>query len=626
VFNALAVSKETSAESTFCVTLTVGRPEVKAVPAGGRHTTPDVALSGGRPYTSLLSRASGRPACRAPRRQCNHVKKQIVLNCTPQETRVAILEAGQLAEIYIERLRTRGVLGNIYKARVQRVLPGMQAAFVDVGFEKAAFLHASDFLHEISELAPLVSPEMSTDAGSRDEIERAEIETEAGLEEFSVDPVDGATEDEGGVGESAPAEGDGTGSAAEPRPRRRAKRAPLETKLSRGQEILVQVSKEPLGTKGSRVTSYVSLAGRYLVFMPTTNHIGVSRRIAEEQERKRLKDLVMSLRPPEGGGFIVRTVCEGLSKREIHADINFLTRQWSRIVRKSESAAAPAMLYCDMDQVQRTVRDLLTPEVGRVWVDSPHEHQRILELVETLAPRLKGRIALYEGVEPIFAHFGIEAQIDKALERKVWLKSGGYLVIERTEALTAVDVNTGRYVGKKNLDETILRTNLEAAEEVVRQLRLRNIGGLIIIDFIDMEKTADRHRVYDTLQEAVRQKDKAQTKILKISELGLVEMTRKRTRESLEQLLCSPCPHCEGTGLAKSAATVSYEILRRVQHASAFPADSSRVVVKASSAVAAFLSDSESRVLDQIEKAIAKRIIVKAQEAFRLGQYEIMAQ
>jgi ribonuclease G len=401
---------------------------------------------------------------------------------------------------------------------------------------------------------------------------------------------------------------------------------PLETKLSRGEEILVQVSKEPIGTKGSRVTSYVSLAGRYLVFMPTTNHIGVSRRIADEQERRRLKELVTSLRPADGGGFIVRTVCEGLAKREIQADINYLTRLWSRIARKSESAAAPAMLYYDMDQVQRTVRDLFTPEVGRVWVDSPHEHQRILELVETLAPRLGGRIALYEGTKPIFEHFGVEAQIDKALDRKVWLKSGGHLIIERSEALTAVDVNTGRYVGKKNQDETILRTNLDAAEEVVRQLRLRNIGGLIIIDFIDMEKAADRSRVYDTLQEAVRQKDKAQTKILKISELGLVEMTRKRSRESLEQLLCSACPTCEGTGKAKSAETISYEILRKVQQPSAFPSESSRVLVKASPAVAAFLSDSESRVLDQIEKAIAKRIVIKAQEAFRAGQYEIVAQ
>jgi ribonuclease G len=556
------------------------------------------------------------------------VKKQIVLNCTPQETRVAILEGVRLAEIYIERLRSRGVVGNIYKARVQRVLPGMQAAFVDVGFEKAAFLHASDFLHEIGELVPLVSGSAVADASQRDEEIGGAAEPNT-LEEFSVDSAEEEAGDESGNSVSRlPLSVDAFGEAspAEPRARRRAKRAPLESKLSRGQEILVQVSKEPIGTKGSRVTSYVSLAGRYLVFMPTTNHIGVSRRIAEEQERKRLRDLVISLRPPGGGGFIVRTVCEGLSKREIQADINFLTRQWERITRKSESVAAPAVLYYDMDQVQRTVRDLLTPEVGRVWVDSPHEHQRILELVDTLAPRLKGRIALYEEAEPIFTYFGIETQIDKALERKVWLKSGGYLVIERTEALTAVDVNTGRYVGKKNQNETILRTNLEAAEEVVRQLRLRNIGGLIIIDFIDMEQSGDRQRVYETLQEAVRQKDKAQTKILQISELGLVEMTRKRSRESLEQLLCSPCPHCEGTGSTKSAATVSYEILRKVQNSSTFPAESPRVVVKTSSAVAAFLSDSENRVLDQIEKAIGRRIIIKAQEAFRLGQYEIVAQ
>ena len=555
------------------------------------------------------------------------MRKQIVLNCTPQETRVAIVEGNQLAEIYIERLRNRGVVGNIYKARVQRVLPGMQAAFVDIGFEKAAFLHASDFQYDVSELPPVSSNGADGDSGgnpeeSADDDGLARQTSEPSPERGSED-LDYAPADEG-------ASGDGNGqSAATTRPApaaRRSRRVPLESKLSRGQEILVQVSKEPMGTKGSRVTSYISLAGRYLVFMPTTNHIGVSRRIADDAERKRLKELVSSLRPDDGGGFIVRTVCEGLSKREIQADINFLTRQWSRIARNSESASAPAMLYYDMDQVQRTVRDLLTPEVGRVFVDSPHEHQRILEMVDTLAPRLKGRIELYEDPEPIFEHFGLDAQIDKALDRKVWLKSGGYLIIDRTEALTAVDVNTGRYVGRKNQDETILRTNLEAAEEVVRQLRLRNIGGLIIIDFIDMDKAADRQRVYDTLQEAVRQKDKAQTKILKISELGLVEMTRKRTRESLEQLLCSPCPHCEGRGHAKSAETISYEILRKVQRGSMLPAEASRVVVKTSQAVAEFLSDSESRVLDQIEKAIGKRIIVKAQESFRPGQYEITAQ
>ncbi|HEX9640480.1 MAG TPA: Rne/Rng family ribonuclease [Candidatus Krumholzibacteria bacterium] len=597
----------------------MGQDEVKACLAAGKLRSRTVI----RILRRLLDlELVGSSHAAIPVEGRKSVKKQIILNCTLQETRVAILEGGRLAEIYIERVRSRGVVGNIYKACVQRVLPGMQAAFVDVGFEKAAFLHASDFLHDLHQLPPLFSADGS---GIEPGLEPEALGSSAfPQEEYAVDDEEA---------DPAPAEADeslASGPAPEAgtavRRSRRARQEPLETKLARGQEILVQVSKEPMGTKGSRVTSYVSLAGRYLVFMPTTNHIGVSRRIADEQERKRLKELVTSLRPAEGGGFIVRTVCEGLSKKEIEADINYLTRQWSRIVERSESQSAPAMLYYDMDQVQRTVRDLLTAEVGRIWVDSPHEYQRILELVGTLAPRLKGRVTLYDGAEPTFEHFGIEAQIDKALDRKVWLKSGGSLIIEGTEALTAVDVNTGRYVGKKNQEETILRTNLEAAEEVVRQLRLRNIGGLIIIDFIDMEKPADRQQVYDTLQEVVRQKDKAQTKILKISELGLVEMTRKRTRESLEQLLCSPCPHCQGTGHAKSAETVAYEILRKVQQASAFSAEATRVVVKTSPAVAAFLSNSESRVLDQIEKGIAKRIIVKAQESFQPGQYEIVAQ
>ncbi len=559
------------------------------------------------------------------------MKKQIVLNCTTGETRVAVLEGNQLAEVYIERLRNRGVVGNIYKARVQRVLPGMQAAFVDIGFEKAAFLHASDFLDELSDLPPFAAQAGASAEPSVEDEDGLEGATDvpAMLEEFSVEPIHG--EDPGSAEPQAAEastslEPDAPAGAERGRAGRRSRRTPLENKLSRGEEILVQVSKEPMGTKGSRVTSYISLAGRYLVFMPTTSHIGVSRRIADELERKRLRDLVTSLRPAEGGGFIVRTVCEGLTKREIQADITFLTRQWERITQKSESSPAPAMLYHDMDLVQRTIRDLFTPEIGHVLVDSPHEHQRMLDLVETLAPRLKGRLALYEGAEPIFDHFGVEAQIDKALDRKVWLKSGGTLVIDRTEALTSVDVNTGRYVGKKNQDETILRTNLEAAEEIVRQLRLRNIGGLIIIDFIDMENPADRQRVSDVLQEAVRQKDKAQTRILKISELGLVEMTRKRARESLQQLLCSPCPHCDGTGHAKSAETISFEILRKVERGAAFPDGSSRLVVKASPEVAAFLSDSESRALDQLEKAIAKRIIIKAQEGFRTTQYEIIAQ
>ncbi len=554
------------------------------------------------------------------------MKKHIILNCTPQESRVAIVEGGQLAEIFIERQRKRGTVGNVYKGRVQRVLPGMQAAFVDIGFEKAAFLHASDFLHDLGESPPPGEPVDEIPSEAAVEGETA-AEPEAAAAGFDLE-IDGAADGASPEGAIEPAtNGDASGEDESPvRTRRRAPKAPLEATLSRGQEILVQVSKEPMGTKGSRVTSYISLAGRYLVYMPTTNHIGVSRRIADEQERRRLKELVTSLRPAQGGGFIVRTVCEGLSKKEFQADIAYLTREWERILAKAEASAAPAVLYHDADQVQRTVRDLFTPEIGRVWVDSPEEYQRVLDLVETLAPRLKGRVALYEGEVPIFEEFGVEAQIDKALDRKVWLKSGGYLVIERTEALTAVDVNTGRYVGKKNQDETILKTNLEAAEEVVRQLRLRNIGGLIIIDFIDMEKAADRQRVYEALQEVVREKDKAQTKILKISELGLVEMTRKRTRESLKQVLCSPCPHCEATGLVKSPETVSYEILRKVWQPTVFPPGTTRVIVRTSPLVASFLCEAENAGLDRLEKALGKRIIVKANEEFPLARYEISSQ
>jgi ribonuclease G len=544
------------------------------------------------------------------------VKKQIILNCTPQETRVAILEGGALAEIHIERMKDRGIVGNVYKARVQRVLPGMQAAFVDVGFEKAAFLHASDLLHEDGELPPMLEDDAEAQAPAENGTTGDGNADADVADEFADDTVDA----EPAGGEEGP-----EGAAPAERVPRRRQRVPIEEKLSRGQEILVQVSKEPMGTKGSRVTTYVSLAGRYLVFMPTTNHIGVSRRISDEQERKRLKELVSSLRPDEGG-FIVRTVCEGLSKKEIQADINFLTRTWSRIRQKAETVSAPAMLYYDMDQVQRTVRDLFSPEVGRLVVDSPREHQRILELLDTLAPRLKGRVELHEGTEPIFDSLGVESQIDKALERKVWLRSGGYLIIEHTEALTAIDVNTGRYVGRKNQEDTILRTNLEAAEEVVRQLRLRNIGGLIIIDFIDMEKAANRRQVSDALAEAVRLKDKAQTKILKISELGLVEMTRKRTRESLQQVLGAPCPHCEGLGYSKSPETVAYEVLRRLQREAAVHASATRLLVKTSQSVAGFLYDSESRMLDQLERTLGKKIIVKAQESFRPSQYEIVVQ
>ena len=538
------------------------------------------------------------------------MKKQVLLSCTPHEVRVAVLEGRELAELYIERARDRGIVGNIYKARVQRVLPGMQAAFVDIGLDRSAFLHASDFRAGGDDGPPQLA----------EEGEPAIVATEE-----TGEPLELETNGEAAAGLSADdSEGEGETTAQIARPRRPRPRTPLEDALKRGHEIIVQASKESMGTKGPRVTSYVSLAGRYLVYMPTTRHIGVSRRIADEQERRRLRDLVQSLRPDEGG-FIVRTVCEGLSRRELQADIQYLTRTWARTMREAERTNAPAILHSDVDLVERTVRDLFGADVGRITVDSPDDYRRLLDLVETLAPRLKGRIALHEGEQPIFDAFGVEAQIDKALDRKVWLRSGGSLVIEQTEALTAVDVNTGRFVGKRNQEETILRTNLEAAEEVVRQLRLRNLGGLIIIDFIDMENEANRRQVYDALQEQVRKKDKAQTRILQISELGLVEMTRKRTRESLGRTLCSPCPQCNGIGHVKSPETVSYEILRRLPREATAQKNSNRIVVRTTPAIAAFLSESESAALDTLEQRLGRKIVVKAQESLAPGQYSITA-
>ena len=312
-------------------------------------------------------------------------------------------------------------------------------------------------------------------------------------------------------------------------------RLPIEQQLHRGQDIIVQIAKEPMGTKGARLTSSISLPGRHLVFTPTSNHIGVSRRIESAEERARLRADVGELRPPQGG-FIVRTACEGVSRREIQRDVAFLTKLWASILRKHESMPPASILYSDLDVALRVVRDLFSSEVDRLWCDDPTTYSRVVQFVQNYMPRLRARVTLHDGPQPLFDHFNIEPQIERALDRKVWLKSGGYLIFDQAEALTAIDVNTGRFVGKRSQDDTILKTNLEAVEEVVKHLRLRNIGGIIIVDFIDMAREADRKKVSDALAAALK-RDKARTSALKISELGLVQMTRKRTRESLEKLL-----------------------------------------------------------------------------------------
>ena len=500
--------------------------------------------------------------------------KEIIINYAPQETRIAITEDGALVEFLIERKREKGIAGNIYKGKVARVLPGMQAAFVDIGLDKAAFLHVSDLTAGPGDLHPLLT-------GSEDEID-----------------------------------------FERPKPSSR-RRLPIERQLSPGKEILVQAAKDPLGMKGARITSHISLPGRYLVYMPTMKHLGVSRRIEDEKERTRLKEIVQPLLPKEGG-FILRTACEGRSKSEIRRDVLFLTKLWGRIQNKAGSENALPLIHQDLDLVARTVRDFFTPDTHRVMVDQAKEYRRLLDFVGHFMPRLKPKITHYTQPEPIMEHFGIEDKIHKALERKIWLKSGGHIIIERTEALIAVDVNTGRYVGKRNQEETILRTNLEAAIEIVTQLRLRNIGGIIIIDFIDMEKAANRKKVYDALKEAIK-KDKARTNILQISELGLVEMTRQRSRESLENLLLSACPYCDGRGRIKSHATTAYEILRSVKKQEAHLENGKRVVIRVHPEIANFLYDEASESLDNLEREINRKIIIKVSQDLHQDHYEISA-
>ena len=503
------------------------------------------------------------------------MKQEIFINSTPQESRIAIMEDGQLAEFLIDRKEEMGIAGNIYKGKVARVLPGMQAAFVDIGMEKAGFLHASDFYD--------VPDDVQFITGSSDEVDFAEP----------------------------------------PKPPPSSRRLPLEKRISSGEEILVQVAKDPLGTKGARITSHVSLPGRYMVFMPNTRHTGISRRIESEEERKRLKEVAQSLLTDEGG-FILRTACEGQSKREIQRDLSFLVKLWKRIQKKAETAPAPSLIHQDLDLITRGIRDFFAPHTDQVVIDSSKDHRRIVDFVRQFMPKLKSKILLYTDKEPLFDHYGIEEKIEKALERRVWLRSGGSIVIERTEALTAIDVNTGRFVGKRNQEETILRTNLEATQEIVRQLRLRNVGGIIIIDFIDMEKETNRKKVYEALKDALR-KDKARTNILKISELGLVEMTRQRTRESLENQLLSPCPHCEGRGRIKSSVTVAYDVLRAIKKQKTKIQNGQNIIVRLHPDVANFLYDEKNNSLDNLEREINRKIIIKVSQEFRQEQYEISA-
>lgn len=498
------------------------------------------------------------------------MRKELVISTTSHETRVALLEGGHIAELYIERERERGIVGNIYKGKVIRVLPGMQAAFVDIGLEKAAFLYVADVLDEMEQ----VERTIEGDATELDQAEGSEL-------------------------------------AALP---------PIEELLKEGQELLVQISKEPIGTKGARITSHISLPGRHLVYMPTVDHVGISRRIECEDERERLRQIVDSMRAP-GTGFIVRTVSEGKSEEELRGDMEFLVGLWDDLSCDLEQRKAPSLIHSDLDVTSKVLRDILTEEIQRIIVDNQEEYNKIVRFIRTFMPKLNYCIELYEGDEPIFDAYGLEVEISRALGRKVWLKSGGSIIIEQTEALTAIDVNTGRYVGKHNLEDTILKTNLEALKEIAFQLRLRNIGGLIIIDFIDMEKEAHREKVHAALEEALKG-DKNKTNILKISELGLVEMTRKRVRESIGRTLCEPCPYCEGKGYVKGKLTIIYEILRELYREMAdLPAG--RITLLAHPDIAGLLIDEERVGIDELEQRYRRQILINSRPGFHIEQFEI---
>jgi ribonuclease G len=492
------------------------------------------------------------------------VTKRIVVNVGVFETRVAVQEANLLTGLSVERSRHRSIVGNVCKGVVTNVLPGMQAAFVNIGLGKDAFLYAGDYTANVGEDERLLLAGADDNGGDLDV-------------------------DEG--------------------PPRREAAPPIQDVLRKGQEVLVQVSKESLGTKGARVTSFVSLPGRYLVYMPQGHHIGVSRRIHEESERERLRGIVRGLNPP-AGGFIVRTNAEGEGEEDLGSDVQFLGRLWAQIQERYEQASAPSVIHEEMDLTFRVVRDLFSPDIEEFVVDTPDAYAKCVEYATSLVPALADRVKLYEGPAPVFEAMGIEREIEKALRRRVWLRSGGYIVIDHTEALVSIDVNTGKYVGKRDFEQTVLNINMEAVGEIVRQIRLRDLGGLIIIDFIDMEREEHRQQVYKALRRALTE-DKARTNVLEISELGLVEMTRKRVRQDLRSLFATQCPACKGSGTVKSDLTLAAEIARKVR-AVAGDGGQQDLLVRAHPDLVRYFETEGRAGLERLQSVLGRKVLVQA--------------
>ncbi len=505
---------------------------------------------------------------------------EILINSRRYEVRIALVENGNLTEFHLQRPTEKGLMGNIYLGRVVRVLPGMQAAFVDIGLERTGFLYVDDIYVPPSQRRQLTSALNGSSVSN----------SAAPVEQLEKPSVQGFK---------------------------------IEDLISEGQEIMAQISKDPIGTKGARLTCQITLPGRNLVFIPQTDHIGISRKIEDEDTRTSLRTMIEELRPEEVG-FIVRTVAERAPREDIEADMEFLMLLWDEIRGRASTEKVPSLIYEDLDITLRSVRDLFTSDVDYLIIDNEKSYDALMNFVNTFTPKLKNKISLYRGELPLFEAYGIDVEISKALEKKVWLRSGGYIIIENTEALTVIDVNTGRFVGKNDLNETIFKTNMEAAKEIAYQLRLRDIGGIIIIDFIDMDDELHREELFNTFKEAVK-KDKSRINILKLSEFGLVQMTRKRHSENLNQMMCEPCYYCAGEGVLKSRRTICYEIFRKISRNSG-RADGSAVTVRVNPRIADMLLKEEELTVDQLEKDIRKRLIIAPAKDLHIEKYEIIWQ
>jgi ribonuclease G len=506
--------------------------------------------------------------------------KKLVINVTEHETRVALLEDGTIVEIFIERGDDSNIAGNIYKGRVQRVLPGMQAAFVDIGLNQAAFIYVDDVIcNDYKEFEQIFIKDSEVDHKI----------SGMGTEKHTLSPIERDSRH-------------------------------IEELLTEGQEIMVQVAKSPIGTKGPRVTSHISIPGRFLVIMPTSDHIGISRCIESEPERERLKNIVLSLKK-EPYGYIVRTVSESIYEEKLAIEMSFLNNLWESIQRRYRSAPAPSLLHKELTVSLRAVRDLLTNEAEKLIIDSRSGSESILSFLDTFMPSLKDSVELHEGPEPIFDAYNLEGDISRALRRKVWLKSGGYIVIEHTEALVAIDVNTGRYVGKHNLEETILKTNLEAVKEIAYQIRLRDIGGIIIIDFIDVEKKSNQDKIFNALKEALK-KDRSKSHILPMSDMGLIQMTRKRIRQPLTRMLCEPCFYCDGEGYLTSRQTICYNIYREILR-DAPDMVGIKLTLRVNSKIADLLLGEENHIITSLEQTLGKRIVIYPNPQFHMEEFDV---